>query len=205
MHCRPSPSRSRARRNPLQWLRVWLLAGLTGLLAVAPAWAQTPHESDEIWLKVDTSQLLLRIMRGDQILHTFEDIAIGRYGTTRDKRRLDGRTPLGEFRISRINNESSFRRFYGFDYPHLEQAERALQAGDLDPSAYVAIRNAVRSRRLPPQTTVLGGYLGIHGLGTGDPEVHENFNWTNGCIALTNEQIDRLAEWVGLGTRVVVY
>lgn len=205
MHCRPSPPRARLRRTPLQWLRVCLLAGIAGLLAAAPAWAQTPHESEEIWLAVDTGHLVLRVMRGDQVLHTFEDIAIGRYGATRDKRRLDGRTPLGEFRISRINDKSPFRRFFGFDYPRLEQAERALQAGDLDPSAYIAIREAVRNRRPPPQNTVLGGYLGIHGIGAGDPEVHENYNWTNGCIALTNGQIDRLAGWVRIGTRVVVY
>ncbi len=34
--------------------------------------------------------------------------------------------------------------------------------------------------------------------------MHRDFNWTHGCVALTNEQIDRLLQRVGLGTRVVI-
>jgi lipoprotein-anchoring transpeptidase ErfK/SrfK len=33
-------------------------------------------------------------------------------------------------------------------------------------------------------------------------EVHNRFNWTNGCIALTNDQVDELAGWVNVGTKV---
>jgi lipoprotein-anchoring transpeptidase ErfK/SrfK len=46
--------------------------------------------------------------------------------------------------------------------------------------------------------------IGIHGLGNGDPLIHEEFNWTDGCIALTNEEVDELASWIHLGTRVEV-
>jgi lipoprotein-anchoring transpeptidase ErfK/SrfK len=35
-------------------------------------------------------------------------------------------------------------------------------------------------------------------------EVHNRFNWTNGCIALTNEQIDELAGWAVVGTRISI-
>jgi hypothetical protein len=62
----------------------------------------------------------------------------------------------------------------------------------------------VAKGRLPPQNTALGGRIGLHGLGRGDPKVHQQFNWTNGCIALTNEQIDQLLTWVGKGTRVSI-
>ena len=48
------------------------------------------------------------------------------------------------------------------------------------------------------------GQLGIHGVGMGDMKVHETVNWTEGCIALTNEQVRDLAKWVVVGTRVVV-
>lgn len=158
-----------------------------------------------IWLAVDTTQLELRVMRGNEVLESYSDIAIGRFGVTQDKRHLDGKTQLGTFRINRINNESPFRRFYGFDYPKLDQAERALQAGDLTAEDFHRIRNAHRRHSAPPQNTRLGGFLGIHGIGAGDPQVHASYNWTNGCIALTNEQIDALSQWVKLGTRVVIY
>lgn len=160
---------------------------------------------EEVWLQVDTEAQVLKVMQGQQVIHTFDDIAIGRGGPTHDKRRLDGKTPLGEFHISRINNESSFHRFFGFDYPRLEHAERALEKGYLDADGYAAIREAIHSGRVPPQNTPLGGHLGIHGIGSGDPEVHRDFNWTNGCIALTNREVDELAKWIQLGVRVVVY
>lgn len=177
-----------------------LLAGL--LLLLAPVLAPA---SDEIWLQVDTEAQELRVLRGLEVIRVYHDIAIGRSGTTHDKRRLDGKTPLGEYRISLIKNNSKFHRFFGFDYPHLRHAERALQRGELSVEDYLRVRNAVRAGRVAPQNTPLGGHLGIHGIGAGEPEVHSDFNWTNGCIALTNEEVEELAQWLRVGTRVVVY
>lgn len=34
--------------------------------------------------------------------------------------------------------------------------------------------------------------------------MHREYNWTNGCVALTNEEIDRLVEWVDVGTLVEI-
>jgi lipoprotein-anchoring transpeptidase ErfK/SrfK len=56
----------------------------------------------------------------------------------------------------------------------------------------------------PPQHTPLGGYIGIHGIGNGDTQIHETVNWTNGCVALTNQQIDDLETWVYIGMRVAI-
>jgi L,D-peptidoglycan transpeptidase YkuD (ErfK/YbiS/YcfS/YnhG family) len=50
----------------------------------------------------------------------------------------------------------------------------------------------------------LGGQIGIHGLGSGDIKVHEVFDWTHGCIALTNSQIDHLSQLVDTGTVVKI-
>jgi lipoprotein-anchoring transpeptidase ErfK/SrfK len=41
-------------------------------------------------------------------------------------------------------------------------------------------------------------------VGEGSVAVHEQYNWTNGCVALTNDQIDRLARWVKIGTPVEI-
>ena len=186
------------------FLRAFRCWALLALALSGPAQA-LENEADEIWLEVDTGAAELRVMRGAEVLEIYQDIAVGRSGTTRDKRRLDRRTPLGEFRIRLVKNNSSFHRFFGFDYPRLDQADRALQQGDLPVAEYLAIRNAVRSGHTPPQNTTLGGHLGIHGIGAGDPEIHEDYNWTNGCVALTNAQIDALTRWVRIGTRVVVH
>jgi hypothetical protein len=148
--------------------------------------------------------MTLTVMEGDQVRRTYANISIGRGGTIRDKRRNDDKTPLGEFHIARIAVDTPFHRFYGFDYPTLDQARSALQAGVIDQHQYAQIRTALRANGIPPQSTPLGGFIGIHGVGAGDVRIHGDFNWTNGCIALTNEQIDDLAQWIGIGTRVVI-
>lgn len=161
-------------------------------------------QGGEVWLLVDTQNKTLTVMQAGKIRRSYSNISIGRGGASPDKRRNDDKTPLGEFRIGRIDPDSHFHLFLGFDYPSLAQAERALEAGDIDGQMYLRIRQALRSAKIPPQQTPLGGYIGIHGVGAGDPRIHEEFNWTSGCIALTNEQIDDLARWVRLGMRVVI-
>ncbi|MBI5461931.1 MAG: L,D-transpeptidase [Gammaproteobacteria bacterium] len=202
-HCRAYSSPYPAFQG---WARTFLfiLVVLAAALAPRPSWSDGGEE-EEVWLQVDTQALILRVMRGQQPIKTYEDIAIGRFGTTADKRHLDGKTQLGEFHVSLIKNTSLFHRFFGLDYPQLDQAERALKRGELPLDQYKAIHSAVRAHRTPPQNTALGGHLGIHGIGAGDPKVHEAYNWTNGCIALTNRQVDELAQWMRLGVRVVIY
>ena len=58
----------------------------------------------------------------------------------------------------------------------------ALEQGLIGPVTFKEIDNAYRWKQEPPVYTTLGGYLGIHGLGAGDIEVHRSYNWTNGCI-----------------------
>jgi hypothetical protein len=172
---------------------------LSGLL-----WAQETLEPPAVWLLVDTRNMTLSVMRGTETVQTFTGIAIGRFGTTEAKHTLDGKTPLGEFRITRIAEKTSFHRFFGIDYPNLAHARAGLESGRITPAEFAAIRNAHRRQTPPPQHTALGGFIGIHGLGDGDPAIHEDFNWTNGCIAMTNEQMDDLAQWIEEGILVII-
>lgn len=153
---------------------------------------------------VDTQSQTLTVFEGDRVAERFENIAIGRAGSTPDKRHRDNKTPLGQYRISRIKHDSDYHLFLGFDFPTEAQARRALKSGRISRTQYDTIAAAAARDRLPPQNTPLGGYIGIHGIGDGDPGVHEAFNWTEGCIALTNEEVDRLARRVRMGTLVRV-
>jgi len=178
-------------------------AGLAALLLVIAAPAPAAS-AGEVWLNVDTGEATLTLMRGDRVLSTFDDIAVGRGGVSAERRLGDKRTPRGEYRVVKIRERSQFHRFFIIDYPNEERARLALNRGEIDEATYHAIRRAANAGVLPPQNTRLGGNLGIHGLGRGDPRLHEAFNWTEGCIALTNEQIDELTPWIRLGTRVVI-
>ncbi len=153
---------------------------------------------------VDTGMLTLKILEGDQERLRFDNIAIGRYGTSLDRTMGDNTTPLGHFTIGWISEDSIYHRFFGFSFPSREYAERAYKAGRLDKKSWNRIQWAHEAGRIPPQGTILGGQLGIHGIGRGDKKIHNSFNWTNGCVALTNEQIDRLTEWVTVGTPVEI-
>ena len=170
------------------------------LLSAAPR-AAAPEQH---WLLVDTGKLTLSVMRGDVALKTYDNIAIGSNGTTRSKRVADEKTPLGDFSIIEVRMESRFHRFLAIDYPTMDDAQRALGDGRVSQAEYDSLRRAWSSGGAPPQNTRLGGHIGIQGIGAGDPEIHAAFNWTNGCIALTNQQIEELLQWVGPGTRVSI-
>ena len=154
------------------------------------------------WVLVDTPAMTLSVMRGEDVLAVFENISIGSNGTTLAKHVADERTPLGDYTIREIRSSDRFHRFLALDYPSMEDAERALDDGRINRKEFERIRLARQRGENPPQDTPLGGHLGLHGIGEGSPEIHARFNWTNGCIALTNEQIDALAEWVKVGTLV---
>jgi len=186
----------RLRRAAAPLCALWL-AALLGAWLPAAAASQT-------WLHVDTRAATLSVMRGEEPVASFQDISIGRAGASRERREGDRRTPLGEFRIAKIKEDSQFHRFFIIDYPNRERADIALERGEIDAGTHRAIRRALGAGELPPQHTPLGGNLGIHGIGGGDPRLHEAFNWTQGCIALTNEQIDALSQWIRVGTRVVI-
>lgn len=156
------------------------------------------------WLIVDTAGSTLTLMGAGGPIRHYDNISIGRRGTSVDKRRRDDHTPLGEYRITHITRDSDYEIFIGINYPNLDDAERGREKGLISEPVYRAIRDALRTNGRPPQETALGGYIGIHGIGKGDPGVHAAFNWTNGCIALTNEQIGDLVGRVKPGMRVVI-
>ncbi|HFD12451.1 MAG TPA: L,D-transpeptidase [Crenotrichaceae bacterium] len=176
------------------------LAFFTLLICSATSTAQQKG----IWVHVDTDRQILTVFDGQVAKDVFNNIAIGQAGTTLRKQQGDDKTQLGSYRIAWINRKSRFRTFYGINYPSTEDANRALAEGRITKSTAKQIINAHQHHKTPSQYTRLGGMLGIHGLGRADPDIHERVNWTHGCIALTNEQIDRLGRWLRVGTVVLI-
>lgn len=162
------------------------------------------HADSEIWILIDTTAQQLSVMRGDEEQLTFSNIAIGRYGASSSRMKGDNRTPLGSFQVSWFKQNHRYHQFFGINFPNQEAADLALAEKRISRVTWMRITNALRSNKLPPQDTPLGGYIGIHGVGRGDSAVHSDFNWTNGCIALTNAQINKLSTLIRLGTKVVI-
>lgn len=94
----------------------------------------------------------------------------------------DGKTPEGSFRIDRRNDQSKFHLSLGLDYPQAEDRRRA-KAGGYDPGGEIMLHGQ-------PNTMPVGM------IAKGD--------WTAGCIALTNAQIDEIWRVTQVGTVVEV-
>jgi len=161
-------------------------------------------DAEERWILVDTKAQTLDLMDGERSLLHLESVAIGRGGTTRDKRRGDEQTPLGRFKVAWFNPRSRFHFFMGLDYPKRDHVLRAHRRGVIDDKEYRRLQKAFQNARVPPQNTLLGGQIGIHGVGAGSEELHRIANWTEGCIAVTNAEIDQLRRYVSIGTTVVI-
>ncbi|WP_136067078.1 L,D-transpeptidase family protein [Modicisalibacter radicis] len=178
---------------------------ILSLLLILPSTGQAvANQRGAVWLLVDEASSTLRVYRGEREIERFHPISVGRRGVSQARLRGDMKTPAGEFRINWINRDSHFNIFLGLDYPNLDNARQALQSGVFSEVEFDRYLAYYRRHGAPPQDTVLGSNIGIHGLGKADPSIHEQFNWTEGCVAVTNAQIERLADLVQLGTRVII-
>jgi murein L,D-transpeptidase YafK len=163
-----------------------------------------PVAAADTWLLIDTRERTLEVRDGEDVVRIYENIAIGSNGAAHRRMLGDEQTPLGTFRISAIRKETRYHRFFALNYPALDDALRAYDSGQITKDDLESIRYAHEHGLEPPSSTPLGGNIGIHGLGNGDPRVHEDFNWTDGCIALTNEQVDELAQWIRPRMTVII-
>jgi murein L,D-transpeptidase YafK len=173
-------------------------------LALILAGAPALGDNQDIWVLVETEPRVLKVMQGTDELDIFPRVAIGLHGADVEKAHGDKKTPLGEYRIGWVNENSKFHRFLGLTYPNIDNAKRAYRDGLIGEETVRSIMRAEMEEVIPPQNTPLGGQIGIHGLGVADREIHEAFDWTSGCIALTNQEIDRLSKWIRKGTLVVI-
>jgi murein L,D-transpeptidase YafK len=116
--------------------------------------------------------------------------------------RGDQRMPEGDYRIAGpVRPSQRFHRFLPIDYPALADADRALAEGRIGRAEHAAIARAHREGRLPPQETALGGHLGFHGEGRrwrGSGAL----DWTEGCVALSDADMERLGALAAPGTPV---
>lgn len=159
----------------------------------------------DTWLEVDTGQQQVIVRdEADQIVASFDNIAVGRGGVSELHWRGDNSTPKGEYRVTAIFPSSRYGIFIALNYPTLQHADLALGKGKFKSGHRAAIEKAELAGQQPPINTPLGGDIGIHGLGNSSLLVHQQTNWTRGCVALTNEQIGALEHFVSVGSRVVI-
>lgn len=173
---------------------------LLGLMLSTPVWADSSR-----WILVDSASHTLTVLTtNNRVLARFDNISLGRGGVAPVHYRGDDTTPQGEFRIWQIRPSAQFGMFYELDYPTPAHAKLAWQAGKIDQPTFDSITQANLNHQPPRRDTALGSEIGIHGLGHGNAIIHKQYDWTSGCVALTNSQLRHLTRWVKPGMRVVI-
>lgn len=125
----------------------------------------------------------LQLLAGEKRLYEFH-AAFGDNPVGHKQQEGDERTPEGRYVIDARNPHSAYYKSLHISYPN---------AGD---------RAAARARGVRP-----GGLIMIHGQKNGYGHlaaITQRTNWTDGCIALRNEDMEIVWQQVALGTTIEI-
>ena len=159
----------------LRWLFLALLVSAPGQHATKIVIKKNAHE--------------LALYSGETFIKKYA-VAIGPGGPGFKHREGDKVTPVGRYHVV-MHQPSQFHQFLRLDYPNAEDRARfaRLQA----------------SGELPKEATI-GGDIGIHGSPPqlGWKPIHKTVDWTLGCVAVDDAEIDEIGHLVADGTPVEI-
>jgi hypothetical protein len=147
-------------------------------------------------LLAEKSRRTLTVFSGGRPVKTYR-IALGSDAVKPKEREGDGSTPEGAFYVCLKNPESRYHLSLGLSYPSAPDAERGVREKLISRREEREILEAVRHYRKPPWNTKLGGEIMIHGGGT-------KRDWTEGCLALSDHDVEELYPLIPLGTPVEI-
>lgn len=182
------------------------LSALVMPLLLVVFWHIPAQAIEEYELLIKQSEKKLIVQKDGKPIRSFH-VALGSGGSRGKLEAGDRRTPKGQYHIVQVRDSDRFHLFIQLDYPSVRDAINALKTDRISKTDYRRILDAHIFGKLPPQNTKLGGAIGIHGIGleTQDKlEIHQLANWTQGCIALRNNEIDQLTQYISEGTSVTI-
>jgi murein L,D-transpeptidase YafK len=155
--------------------RIGLICALLVVL-VTTAWANWPLRALPDGTRADRllgrkSARVLELYRGEELVRAYT-VSLGRDPHGPKQSAGDGRTPEGEYRLDYRKADSSFHRALHISYPS---------------SADLA---SAKSRGVEP-----GGLIMIHGMKNRFGWIgraHRAIDWTDGCVAVTDSEIDEI-------------
>ena len=167
-------------------LRALALLAVVGVIALVAA-RHHPHplpadaRADRI--VVEKSARKLTLFRGETPLKSYS-VALGRTPKGTKQREGDNRTPEGHYIIDAHKADSAFHRALHISYPSRADSAAAAQRGD-----------------------DAGGDIMVHGIRNGLGwlgALHRCVDWTAGCIAVTNKEIEQIYRAVTDGTPIEI-
>ena len=156
---------------------------MTLLLLTVSAWgkSQDPKKADKVLVFKHNHEL--QLLNQGKAFKTYK-VALGGDPIGPKLQQGDHKTPEGFYVFDRRNSKSQFHRALHISYPNAEDLARAHKKG------------------VPP-----GGDIMLHGLPNGYGAVgpaHRLKDWTDGCIAVTNEEIEEIWKLVPDGTPIEI-
>ncbi len=167
------------RRMNSGMVRVLLLLSLACTTAWGTDKTTTPPAKTADRIVVEKSARTMKLMRGGEVLKTYK-VALSREPVGAKERTGDHRVPEGKYVIDSKNSHSRFHLALHISYPNAADRERARKLG------------------VKP-----GGNIEIHGLDSKYAWVGSlqgQVDWTDGCIAVTNPEIEEIWPLVPVGT-----
>lgn len=134
-------------------------------------------------VRVDKSERRLELLSGDKVVRSYA-VALGANPVGHKRQEGDERTPEGRYVLDWRNPESAFTKSIHISYPDADDRAAAKRAG-VDP----------------------GGMIMIHGQSKGFgwwSWLMQMFDWTNGCIAVTDEDMAEIWKMVENGTPIEI-
>jgi murein L,D-transpeptidase YafK len=173
-------------------MKLWILTAvaIVGALIIGGAApfleesnAPLPDHVQADSIVVEKSKHSMSLFRNGEVLRTYR-VALGRGGPEPKSQEGDARTPQGAYYIDSRNPRSSFHRALHVSYPNAPDIAAARNRGVSAGSDVMihGIRNGL-------------GWLG---------RLHRTVDWTAGCIAVTDREMDEIWRVVPDGTPIVI-
>ncbi len=167
-----------------KWAIGLVMAAVLCLAVLAASGATTAAAPERAYsILILKKDHVLELIAGGKVIRTYK-VALGSGGLAAKEREGDGRTPEGHYVIDSRNEHSAYHRALHISYPNDEDRRRAAKLG------------------VSP-----GGSIMIHGLPNGKGWIgaaHRTVDWTLGCVAVTDDEIEEIWKLAPVGTPVEI-
>lgn len=163
----------------MRWIAVVLVTVMLTGLAGCSSKFKSYNGPEVTRILIYKESRTMYLMHNEDVLKAY-DVGLGFTPEGHKTVRGDGRTPEGDYRVDRRNPNSEFHLSIGINYPNADDVAYAKSIG----------KNP-------------GGDIFIHGR----PWEYRKggVDWTAGCVAVTNNQMEDIYSMVKMGTLVSIY
>lgn len=169
-------------------MKKWIIYTLLLVPGIALAYYLFPEKGLPADVKIDKlvvikSRRIMQAYAGGKVIRTYR-VSLGKQPLGDKQYEGDARTPEGSYTINGRNPNSGFHKNLGISYPNAQDRKEAAAKG-LKPGGEIKIHGLRNDR----------GFIG---------KFHRFIDWTDGCIAVTDQEVDELYQHVSIGTLIVI-